>query len=272
MKNTPDRSASHRRRFLSPGEIVFFVLGTLLILFIVAPVIRMIVTTPPSDLAETAREREVIVSVFLTLRAAFWATLLGLAGGVPLAYLLARRNFPGRALVEALVDIPVIIPHSAAGIALLAMYGRHTFLGKFFGFFGIGFLDSELGIVLAMAFVSVPFLVNTAKEGFRLIPERLERVARTLGASPWQVFWHVSLPLCKRAIGAGAILMWARGISEFGAVLILAYNPKITPVLLYERFEQFGLRYAAPVATLLILVCLALFFLFRFLSRRKRHD
>ena len=272
MTNTRNNPAPRRRRFLSPGELVFYLLGAVLILFVVAPVIRMIATTDPAALTETAQDREVIGSVLLTLRAAFWATLLGLVAGVPLAYLLARRDFPGRAVVEAVVDIPVIIPHSAAGIALLAMYGRRTILGKFFGLFGIGFIDSEAGIVLAMAFVSVPFLVNTAKEGFRLVPERLEHVARTLGASPWQVFWHVSVPLCKRAIGAGAILMWARGISEFGAVLVLAYHPTITPVLLFERFEQFGLRYAAPVATLLILICLVIFFLFRFLSRRKRHD
>jgi len=257
---------------VSFGEVVFALLGTVLVLFVLSPIIRQVATTHPGALAETARDRQVIDSIFLTLRAAFFGTILGLVTGVPLAYILARWRFPGRAVVEAIVDIPVIIPHSAAGIALLGMFGRRTCLGRVFGSVGIEFLDHEPGVVIAMAFVSVPFLVNTAKEGFRLVPERLEYVARTLGASPWQAFRHVALPLGWRSIAAGAILMWARGISEFGAVLVLCYHPAVTPILIFQRFEQFGLRYAAPVATLLIVVCLILFFVLRFLGWRRRDD
>ena len=88
---------------------------------------------------------------------------------------------------------------------------------------------------------------------------RLENVARTLGASPWQTFIHVSLPLTWRSILSGGVMMWARGISEFGAVLILAYHPMIAPILVYERFESFGLEYARPVAVLLVLICLITF-------------
>ncbi|GAH16287.1 unnamed protein product, partial [marine sediment metagenome] len=126
-------------------------------------------------------------------------------------------------------------------------------VGKAFGAIGIQFVDSMAGIVIAMLFVSIPFLIDSAKEGFKKVDVRLEKVARSLGASPWQAFFKISLPLAWRSIVAGNIMMWARGISEFGAVLILAYHPMIAPVLVYERFETYGLDYARPVAVLLIM-------------------
>ena len=119
--------------------------------------------------------------------------------------------------------------------------------------------------------MSVPFLVDSAREGFEAVDPRIEKVARTLGASPWYVFWHVTLPLAWRAIMSGAIMMWARGISEFGAVVILVYHPMTAPVLVYERFLSFGLNYSRPVAVLLILICLGIFAALRMVGgRRKR--
>jgi molybdate/tungstate transport system permease protein len=117
--------------------------------------------------------------------------------------------------------------------------------------------------VVAMLFVSVPFLVNLSREAFSMVDEELERVAMTDGANQWQVFWHITLPLALRGVLGGAVMMWARGISEFGAVVILAYNPKIVPVLIYERFEGYGLIAAQPLTLLLILVALVVFILLR---------
>ena len=114
-----------------------------------------------------------------------------------------------------------------------------------------------------MLFVSLPFLVNMSRDAFSMVDEELERVASTDGASQWQAFWHITLPLAWRGVLGGAVMMWARGISEFGAVVILAYHPKITPVLVYERFEGFGLDAAQPVALLLIIVALVVFILLR---------
>jgi molybdate/tungstate transport system permease protein len=120
-----------------------------------------------------------------------------------------------------------------------------------------------------MAFVSIPYLINSARDGFLAVPERLEKAALNLGASPLRVFLTVSVPLAARPILSGLILMWARGMSEFGAVLIIAYQPMITPILIYERFGAFGLKYAQPVAVLFITVCLAFFITLRFLARSK---
>jgi molybdate/tungstate transport system permease protein len=132
------------------------------------------------------------------------------------------------------------------------------------------FVGGGAGIAAAMAFVSLPFLINAARDGFAAVPERLEKAARSLGASPARVFFTISLPLAWRAILSGLILMWARGMSEFGAVVVVAYRPTITPVLIFDRFNEFGLRYARPVAVLFIGICLAFFVVLRLVAGEGR--
>ena len=199
------------------------------------------------------------------------ATLIFAVAAIPFAYLLARKNFPLKGLVTGIIDLPIVIPHSAAGIALLGVISRGTFLGKAADKMGFSFVGSAAGIMVAMAFVSIPYLINSARDGFLAVPVRLEKAALSLGASPLQVFLTVSVPLAWRAILSGLILMWARGMSEFGAVLIIAYQPMITPVLIYERFTSFGLKYARPVAVLFILVCLIFFITLRLLAREEQN-
>jgi molybdate/tungstate transport system permease protein len=251
-------------------KIVISGLGGILVLVVAIPLVRMIVTADPAILISTLHDQEVIGAVLLSLRAALWATLSCIVFGVPLAYGLARWNFPGKSLVKGIIDLPVMIPHTAAGIALLMVYGREFLVGRGFAHLGIHFTGTEAGISLAMAFVSLPFLVNAARDGFLSIDPRLERVARTLGASPWQAFFKVSLALGWRSILSGAIMMWARGIAEFGAVIVLSYHPMVAPILIFERLENYGLKYASPVAVILILLCLIVFTGLRWLAREKR--
>lgn len=241
-------------------KVIFSLLGLLLVLFLGVPIVRMLVSADPGTLAKTAGEAEVFSSIFLTLRASLWATVAALFTGVPLAYLLARRKFRGRKLIEGIVDLPVIIPHTAAGIALLTIWGRHSLFSKMTGLNVIG---TEIAISMGMFFVSVPFLVNAVKEGFKLIDERYEKTAVTLGATPWKAFLTVSLPMVRKSIISGSIMMWGRGISEFGAVIILAYHPMVAPVLIFERFQNFGLKYAVPVTALLIVISLVIFIIVR---------
>ena len=251
-------------------RIIISGLGAILVLIIVVPLIRTVLSTDPAVLRSTISDPEVLDSIFLTLRAALWATMGCIFSGVPLAYALARWKFPGKTLVQGAIDLPVMIPHTAAGIALLMVYAPEFTLGRVFAKVGITFTGSVAGISLAMAFVSFPFLVNAARDGFLAVDPRLEHVARTLGASVWQTFFQVSLPLCWRSILSGAILMWARGIAEFGAVVMLTYHPMVAPILIWERFENFGLKYATPVAVILILICLVVFSALRFIAGPKR--
>ncbi len=241
-------------------------MGFLLLLFIAVPIFKMLTAADPAALLETAKDAEVYNAIFLTLRASLWATIAALLCGVPLAYLLARKDFRGKKLVEGIIDLPVIIPHTAAGIALLTVWGRNSWFSKLSG---INIIGTEIAISLGMFFVSVPFLVNAVKEGFNLIDERYEKTAVTLGASPWKAFLTISLPMVKKSLISGSIMMWGRGISEFGAVVILAFHPMTAPVLIFERFRNFGLKYALPVTALLILISLMVFIVVRVFEDRK---
>ena len=240
-------------------SIGFAFLGLIILLFIFMPLFEMIIGSSPAILLDTLLDEEVRDSIWLTIYTALIASTVGLLLGVPLAYLLARHNFPGKRVVEGLIDLPIVVPHTAAGIALLFVFGHQFILGRAFHQIGVDFVSGIPGIVIAMLFVSIPFLINSAREGFEKVDVRLEKVARTLGASPWQAFCKVSLPLAWRSILAGTTMMWARGISEFGAVLILTYHPMVAPILVWKRFQEYGLDYARPVAVLLLLVCLVIF-------------
>jgi molybdate/tungstate transport system permease protein len=267
--------ATERRRGLVRRHgflIVLAVLSLMIVTFIFLPLAKVVFFSDKQSLWRAATDPATINSIGLTLFAALVTTAVGVFFGVPLAYLLARRRFFMKNVVEAVVEIPVVVPHTAAGVALLFVFGRHYILGKAAGLIGVEFVDSFAGIIIAMLFVSVPFLINSAKEGFLKVDDRLEKVARTLGASPWQSFWHISLPLASRSIMAGSLMMWARGISEFGAVVVLAYYPMVTPTLIYQRFESYGLSEAIPVAALLIVICAAIFVLVRVALRRMGAD
>ncbi len=245
---------------------VFFIPGIFLLLFLAYPLIKMVFNVEPSILLDTAKEKEVIHSIILTLRASLFATVAALLTGIPLAYLFARKEFPGKKILEGLIDIPVIIPHTAVGIALLSAWGRHSFISKSTG---LNIVGTEIAISMAMFFVSVPFLINSVKSGFRMVDPRYEKTALTLGASPWQMFYSVSLPMVKKSIISGSIMMWGRGISEFGAVIILAYHPVTAPVLIFERFQNYGLKYALPVTVIMIVLSLLIFILIRVYEAKK---
>jgi molybdate/tungstate transport system permease protein len=253
-------------------QLTFLVLGSLVLLFILAPLAGMFLKTTPSQVFETAKEADVRNSIWLTIYSSLAGTIIFAVAAIPLAYLLARKSFLLKKLVTGIIDLPVVIPHSAAGIALLGFVSRESTLGKLGSAVGLNFVGHPAGIAIAMAFVSIPYLINAARDGFLGVPIRLEKAALTLGASPSRVFFTISLPLAWRNILSGLILMFARGMSEFGAVIVVAYHPMITPVLIYERFGAFGLKYARPVAVLFIVISLAFFIVLRWLAKERSND
>lgn len=253
-------------------HLVFLLLGALVLLFIAAPLIGMFLSTSQESFFEVAQNKEVLKSIKMTLLTSFGGTFFFAIFTIPLAYIMARTTFPGKKIIAGLIDLPIVIPHSAAGIAILGVISRDTFLGKMASSVGLDLVGHPIGIAMAMAFVSIPYLFNAAHDGFEAVPERLEKVALNLKANPVKVFFTVSFPLASRSILSGFILMFARGMSEFGAVIIIAYHPMITPVLVYEWFTSFGLEYARPAAVLFISICLVFFILLRLLQRQKIKD
>lgn len=246
--------------------------SALVLAFILVPLVQLMTAPEPDMLIRTLLDKDVYKSILLSLRTAGLATLIAFILGTPLAYLLAHREFPGKHLVESIVDLPLVIPHPVIGIAILGVAGRNNAIGRVMQDMGIHLMGTVTGIVSVLLFVGLPLYINSAKSGFEAIPRRLEYVARSLGASPFGAFGRVTFPLAWRSILVGMLMCFARAISEFGAVVVIAYHPMIAPVLLFERYEAYGLRYSQPVAFWLVLVSLSLFLTLRTLTlggRRK---
>lgn len=248
---------------VNPLTFVFVVLSFIIILFISLPILAIISQETLGSLVNTFKDPIVRNAIILSMMDALFATLIALVFGIPLAYLLARKEFIGKSVIQGIVDLPVVIPHTVAGIALLLVFSAHGLIGAPLATIGVKFVDAEPGIIIAMLFVSAPFVINSAKDGFAAVDPRLESVARSLGASQTKTFFTIALPLAARAIVTGSVMSWARAISEFGAVVVIAYYPMIAPTLIYERFTAFGLEASRPIAVLLILICLAVFIALR---------
>jgi molybdate/tungstate transport system permease protein len=228
-------------------------LGAILLLFLAVPVILLVVFGG-AGVGTALRDPDTIAALRTTFITATAATLVAAIFGSPVAYVLARGSFPGRALIAAVVDLPLLIPHPVAGIAILLLVSRNTAFGNGLLDIGVRVVGTPAGIVLAMLFVSAPLFVSAAREAFARVNRQYEFIARTLGDTPWAAFRRVTFPLARRGLASAAIVTWARAISEFGAVVVLAYNPKVISVLSYDRFTTGGLRDALPVAATLVLV------------------
>ncbi|MFD3688647.1 ABC transporter permease [Nocardiopsis sp. NPDC058631] len=229
--------------------------------FLVLPLTGLLVRAPWSTMGARVTEPEVLAALWLSLSTATTATLLSLAFGVPLAWLLARTGFPGRRLVRAVVTVPLVIPPVVGGVALLLVLGRNGLLGRHLdSWFGITIPFTPAAVVLAQVFVAMPFLVISVEGALRGADRRYEEAAATLGATRVTVFTRVTLPQVLPGIGAGAVLCWARALGEFGATITFAGNfPGTTqtmPLAVYMAMQR-DPEAAIVLSLVLLLVSLA---------------
>ncbi|HVO36784.1 MAG TPA: ABC transporter permease [Candidatus Acidoferrum sp.] len=250
----------------SPFVIVSAILGVLMVLFLIIPLLASVGSSLPS-LPATFTDARTLNAIFISFYCAFLATAFIFILGVPFAYVVAKYDFHGKRFLDSVIDLPILIPHNAAGLALLLVLAPTSPIGEALGLFGVRFIDTIFGIVVAMAFVSAPFLIRSAQEAFESVGPTMEKTARSLGASSFQVFRHVTFPLAFKGIVTGCLLTWARAVSEFGAVVILAYFPKTAPVYMYDVFEGLGenggLSAALPIGSLLIILAIIILFGFK---------
>lgn len=243
------------RRHFTVAHATAWLLGATLLLFLAVPIILLVVFGA-AGIGDALRDHETLAALKTTFVTATVATALAALCGSPIAYALSRESLHGRTLIAAIVDLPLLIPHPVAGIAILLLVSRDTAFGGVLLALGLRVVGAPAGIVAAMLFVSAPLYISAAREAFARVDKRYEFVARTLGDTPWSAFRRVVLPLARRGLASAAIVTWARAVSEFGAVVVLAYNPKVVSVLSYDRFTTGGLRDALPVAATLVLVSL----------------
>ena len=234
--------------------------AALALAFLVVPLGALLQRAPWSSLGHLVRQPVVAEALRLSVVSASAATALSLVGGVPLAWMLARTDFPGRSVVRAVVILPMVLPPVVGGAALLFAFGRRGLLGGPV-YDGTGFLlpYSIWGVIAANTFVALPFLVVTVEAGLRTADRRYEDAAATLGAGRWAVFRRVTLPMATPSIVAGAALCWARALGEFGATVTFAGNlrgrTQTMPLAVFLALES---DREAAIALSLVLVAVSL--------------
>ncbi len=247
---------------MKPRAPLFLLLPALIgLAFLTLPVVGLLVRTPWRTLPERLTQPGVLDALLLSLRTATIATGLCLLFGVPLAWLLARVPFPGRRLVRALVTVPLVLPPVVGGLALLLLLGRNGLLGRYLdSWFGLTLPFTTNGVILAEAFVAMPFLVISVEGALRGADTRYEEAAATLGAGPWTTFRRVTLPLVAPGVVAGTVLCWARALGEFGATITFAGNfpgrTQTMPLAVYLALET-DPSAAIVLSLLLLVVCVA---------------
>ncbi|RKN35570.1 ABC transporter permease [Micromonospora musae] len=252
----------HRPRRVGRIPLALLLPALLGLLFLVLPLAGLLVRAPWTTLPQRLTEPGVLTALRLSLLTATLATLLCLALGVPLAWLLARIEFPGRRIVRALVTVPLVLPPVVGGVALLLVFGRRGLLGSWLDTtFGVTLPFTTTGVVLAEAFVAMPFLVIAVEGALRGADSRYEEAAATLGANRWTTFTHVTLPLVAPGIAAGAVLCWARALGEFGATITFAGNfpgrTQTMPLAVYLALET-DLEAAIVLSLILLTVSVAI--------------
>jgi molybdate/tungstate transport system permease protein len=254
-------------RFFDRTGAPLAVLGAFAVFFLAAPLAGLLLNLSGKDLADTYGDPQTRSAVLTSLGTASTSTLIVGAFGVPLAYVLARFHFPGRAVVTVLVFLPLVLPPVSAGILLLMLYGPEGTIGGLLSPHGLLFTDTASGIVLAQVFVSAPFVIVAARAAFEGLDMEYEEAAASMGASLWQSFRHVAVPMARGGIMAGLLLGWMRSLGEFGATIILAYHPYSLPVLNYVNLNSTGLAAALPLALLALLLAGAVLVVLFFLER-----
>ncbi len=244
-----------------------FILPSLFLVGLIGlPILALIWRSVGIKFFEYAFSESAIAALKLSLVTSMISVAIILVSGTPLAYILAHWSFRGKALVDVLVHLPIVLPPSLAGIALLLAFGREGLFGPWLGRLGINLPFTTAAVVIAQIFVCAPFLVLSARIGFAAIDPQLEEAANVEGASSWHVFQHIMIPMASRGILTGVILAWARALGEFGATLLFAGNlegrTQTMPLAIYVGFEQnFGI--AIVLSILLLIVSLVLLTLLR---------
>jgi molybdate transport system permease protein len=257
-------------RLRRPG--VAWLLAAPLLAFLLLPLLAMLLRLEWSQLWLNLTSTVVAQAISLSMVTTLLATALALVLGAPLAALLARRRFPGRTIIDTLIDLPMVLPPSVAGIALLMAFGRRGLVGAPLAELGISISFTQAAVVLAQCFVAAPYFVKAAAAGFSGVDRELEQAAALDGASPAQVFWRITVPLAWPALFSGAVMTWARALGEFGATIIFAGNlpgrTQTMPLAIYLGFER-DLNLALTLAAILLAISFGVLALVKGLLKQR---
>ena len=242
----------------------------LMLFLLVVPLITLLWRAAPGLMTDAWQAPTVAAALRLSLVTASLATIIAMAVGTPIAYVLARFRFWGVNLLDLVVDLPMVLPPAVAGVALLVTFGRNGSVGRFLAMAGIELPFTTAAVVIAQIFVAAPFFIRAAKAGFAGVDPRLEQISATLGESTAGTFWRVTLPLARNALIGGAILTWTRSLGEFGATILFAGNftgrTQTMPLAIYTALQS-NLDVALMLAAILLVTSLVLLALLRLITQ-----
>lgn len=246
-----------------------------ILLFLLLPLLALILYSSPAELAANLRLPQVRQALGLSLRTSTVATALSVLLGLPVAYLMARRQFFGRAFIDSLIDLPIVLPPAVAGLSLLLVFGRRGFIGAPLNDLGIRITFTELAVIIAQTFIAVSLFIRAAAIGFAGVDPEIEDAAAIDGASRRQTFLRITLPLSRQAVLSGIALAWARAMGEFGATIIFAGNfpgrTQTMPLAIYIGFEL-NLAVAVTLSVILVAFSFVVLLLVKLVFERDKED
>jgi molybdate transport system permease protein len=272
MELTAPRVAGGRALRAGAGRGVLWLLALPILLVIVLPLVALVARVRPPWLIENLSDPQAIQAISLSLVTSTVSTGIALLFGTPLAYLLARRNFRGRTVIDTVIDLPMVLPPSVAGVALLMAFGRRGLLGAYLNDLGLTLAFTQVAVVLAQVFVASPFYIKAAVAGFGAVDRDLEEAAAMDGATGLRVFRHITAPLAWPALFGGAVMTWSRALGEFGATIIFAGNfpgrTQTMPLAIYIGFEL-ELGVALTLSVILLATSFLVLFVVKGLLRQR---
>jgi len=251
---------------------IFIIPGGILLALFALPLAALILRSVNSDFLDNAFSEQAFHALSLSLVTSTVTTFIAILFGTPLAYMLARWKIKYKSWLELLLDLPIVLPPSVAGLALLVAFGRRGLFGSVLNIFGISLPFTTAAVVIAQTFVAAPLYVRSARVGFSHIDPQLEESAHVEGANQWQLFAEVMIPLARRALASGAILTWTRALGEFGATILFAGNlegiTQTMPMAIYLGFER-NIGVALALSVVLVLVSV---FLLMITKKLEKHE
>ena len=255
-------------------KLMLFLVFGVVITYLTLPIVALFLYEPVSSFVNSLSSEMVQEAIKLSLLTTFTSLFIVIIFGTPVAYYNARHQYRGKRIIETLIDLPIVLPPSVAGIALLLAFGRMGLLGQYFKIFGVNIAFTTTAVILAQIFVASPFYMRQATTSFEDVDPEYERAAHTLGASGTSTFFRVTAPIALNGLVSGALMTWARALGEFGATLIFAGNfqgvTQTMPLAIYTALNS-DIDAAVNIAIILVLICFAVIISVKVLTLREKH-
>ncbi len=258
-------------------KLTYLVAGILIAtvtLYLALPILALFLRVTPDMFFTSLKDPDVISALWISIFTTVMTLVVVIVVGTPFAYFHSKYSYPGKVIVDTLIDLPLVLPPAVAGVALLVLYGRVGLLGRYFNMFGIQLAFTTLAVIMAQVFVSSPFYIRQAKSLFDQLDPAYEQTARTLGASSFRILTLVTLPMTAGGLVSGAVMTFGRALGEFGATIMFAGNlPGVTqtmPLAVYVGMEG-DINVGLTISILLVIISFTMMIIIKYIQKRETY-